>query len=145
MEAGTVILQCNFEELMALRQGASMVLQSDAVQPCAVLAPPAERAQVEALVPALAGDVSIGTLSEQREIEAAVRTIVVCLRAEMDAAVVAAHPADEVAVACFFDYAHALVVLDRLEEMGDHMRALIEIVSGEPPSPALAASFAFPD
>jgi hypothetical protein len=140
-----VILQCNYEELRALKAGAGMVLRPDASQPCPVLAPPAERAQVEALVPALESDVSIGTLAEQAEVETAVRTIVACLRAEMDAAVVATHAADEVAVACYFDFAHGLSVLARLEEMGDHMRALIEIVTGTPPDDVLAASFAFPD
>lgn len=122
-----------------------MVLKAGASQPCAVLAPPAERAQVEALLPELEGDVSLGTLAEQAEAEAAVRTIVACLRAEMDAAVVATHAADEIAVASYFDFAHALTVLTRLEEMGEHMRALIEVVTGSPPDAVLAASFAFPD
>lgn len=140
-----MILQCNYEELRALRAGADLVLRADASQPCAVLAPPAERAQVEALVPALEGDVSMATLAEQAAVEVAVRTIVDCLRADMEAAVVATHPADELAVASYFDFAHGLAVLARLEEMGDHMRALIEIVTGSPPDAALAASFAFPD
>lgn len=140
-----MILQCNYEELKALQQGADVVLRSPAPVPCAVAAHPAERAQVEALVPLLEGDVSIETLAEQREIEAVIRTIVVCLRAEMDAAVVAAHPAAEPAVAAYFDYAHALGVLARLEDMGGHMEALIEIVTGSAPTDALAASFAFPD
>lgn len=140
-----MILQCNFEELRALRQGADVVLRPGTPEPCVVAAPPAERAQVEALVPLLEGDVSIGTLAEQREVEGAVRAILVCLKAEMDAAVVAEHPASEPAVAAYFDYAHALGVLTRLEDMGDHMEALIEIVTGAAPNDALAASFAFPD
>lgn len=140
-----MILRCNYEELTALRHGAGVVLRADASEPCSVLAPPAERAQVEAWAGALAGDVSLGTLAEQVEAEAAVRTIVACLRAEMDAAVVATHPADETAVASYFDYAHALAVLARLEDMGEHMRALIEIVTGGPPDSTLAAAFAFPD
>jgi hypothetical protein len=140
-----VILQCNYEELMALRQGADVVLRSSVAEACAVAAPPAERAQVEALVPLLEGDVSIATLAEQREVEAGVAAIVHVLRAEMDTAVVAAHPADELAVTAYFDYAHALGVLARLEEMGDHMQALIEIVTGTPATVALAASFTFPD
>jgi hypothetical protein len=140
-----VILQCNYEELRALRQGADVVLKAGVSQPCAVLAPPAERAQVEALALVLDGDVSLHTLAEQAEVEAAVRTIVACLRAEMDAAVLATHPAAEVAVANYFDYAHALVVLGRLEDMGAHMRALIEIVTGTPPDATLASTFAFPD
>lgn len=140
-----MILQCNYEEVRALRQGADVVLTAGASQPCAVLAPPAERAQVEALLLELEGDVSLATLAEQADAEAAVRTIVACLRAEMEAAVVATHAADEIAVASYFDFAHALTVLARLEEMGEHMRALIEIVTGSPPDAALAASFAFPD
>jgi hypothetical protein len=140
-----VILQCNYEELRALRQGADVALRPATPHLGAVAAPPAERAQVEALVPLLEGDVSVGTLAEQRDVEGGVRTIVTCLLAEMDAAVVAAHPADESAVSAYFDYAHALGVLARLEEMGDHMRALIEIVTGTPPDDVVAASFAFPD
>jgi hypothetical protein len=140
-----VILQCNYEELRALRQGADVALGAGAPEPCVVAAPPVERARVEALVPLLAGDVSIGTLAEQREVEMAVRAIVLCLKTEMDAAVVAEHPAAEPAVAAYFDYAHALGVLTRLVDMGDHMEALIEIVSGSAPNDALAASFAFPD
>lgn len=140
-----MILQCNYEELRALRQGADVALRPVTPDFGAVAAPPAERAQVEALVPLLEGDVSVGTLAEQVELEGGIRTIVSCLLLEMEASVVATHPADEGAVAAYFDYAHALVVLARLEEMGDHMRALIEIVTGTPPNDALAASFAFPD
>ncbi len=140
-----MILRCNYEEVTALRRGAEVVLRADASEPCAVLAPPTERAQVEALSSTLTGDVSLETLAEQIEAEAAVRTIVACLHAEMDAAVVATHPADEVAVASYFEYAHALAVLARLEEMGEHMRALIEVVTGGPPDAALTAGFAFPD
>ena len=140
-----MILQCNYEELRALRQGADVVLRSSTPEACAVAAPPAERAQVEALVPLFEGDVSIATLAEQREVAGGVRLIVETLRLEMDTAVVAAHPADELAVTAYFDYAHALGVLARLDEMGDHMSALIEIVTGSPATDAIAASFTFPD
>jgi hypothetical protein len=140
-----VILQCNYEELGALRQGAEAVLGASGADPCVVAAPPAGRARVEALVSQLEGDVSIGTLAVQRGVEEAVRAIVACLRAEMEARVMAAHPADESAVSAYFDYAHALAVHRRVEEMGQHMAALIEIVTGTPPTEALATSFAFPD
>lgn len=141
-----MILQFNYEELRALKQGAATVLRLEgSAERCPVAAPPAERARVEALVPQLDGDLSISTLDEQERVEEAVCTIVECLHSEMDAAVLAAHPADEGAVAAYFDYAHAITVLERVQEMGDHMRALIEIVTGDQADPAVASSFTFPD
>lgn len=141
-----MILQCNYEELMALRQGARALLEVEehgAV--CAVAAPAEDRAQVEALVPRLESDLMVTTLSDQIEIEAAVQVIVECLAAEMEASVVATHPADEAAVAAYFDYAHALSVLGRLRDMGSEMRALIEVVTGTAVDEASAGAFRFPD
>jgi hypothetical protein len=140
-----VILACNYEELRALQHGARAVLADEGSGACAVAAPPEERARVQALVARLDGDLSIGTLREQRTVEAAIRAIVDCLRSEMDAAVLATHAADEGAVAAYFDFAHALSVLGRAEEMGDHMRALIEVVTGDAADDQVAAGFAFPD
>lgn len=140
-----MILACNYEELKALRYGARVVLDDGGDSGCAVAAPPEERERIEALLARLDGDLSIGTLQEQRAVEGALRAIVECLHAEMDAAVLATHAADEGAVAAYFEYAHALTVLGRAEEMGAHMRALIEVVTGDSADDQMAAGFAFPD
>ena len=140
-----MILNVNFEELQALRTGADSVLAAGEPVGVAVAAPPEERALVEALVAALEGDLSVDTLAEQREAETAIRTITEKLRVDMDAAVLEFHPAHEGAVAAYFDYAHARSVLHRLEELGAHMRALIELVTGEPATDDVARTFAFPD
>lgn len=140
-----MILRCTYEELAALRSGARAVLGDVVGEPSPVMAPPESRARVEALVPQLMGDVSIQTLSEARGVETAVVTIVACLRAEMEAAVLAAHPADEQAVSAYFEFAHALLVAERLAEITAEMSAMIELVTGEPPTDVTARSFDFPD
>lgn len=141
-----MILRCNYEELRALRQGAHACLaEGSGDERSPVAAPPANLADVEELLPRLEGDLNIETLEEQRTVAAALRTIVEGLRAEMDAAVLASHPGHESAVEAYFDYAHALSVLGRAEEMGDEMEALIEVVTGERASDDVAESFLFPD
>ena len=140
-----MILHCNYEELQALRSGARTILRGDGAVGCAVAAPSQARARVEVLLSALEGDLSLSTLAEQEACEEAVRTILVCQRSEMDAAVLAAHPAAELAVAAYFDYAHTRAVLGRLQDMGSHMRALIEVVTGSPADEQAALTFAFPD
>lgn len=140
-----MILECNYEELRALREGARVFLEAGAGEPCAVVAPPARRAQVEALVPFLDGPLAIRTLMEQRSLEAAVDTIVECLRAEMEALVTTTHPAAEGAVAAYFDFAHALSVQRRIHEAGAEMRGLIELVTGEPATRETSETFLFPD
>lgn len=140
-----VILRCNYEELNALRAGARVLLEGQGESGCSVVAPPTERASVEAFVGRLEGDLAVGTLHEQREVAFALEVIVECLRAEMDAAVVAAHPAAEIAVAAYFDYAHAYAVLGRVWELGEEMEAMIEVVTGAAPTPEIARTFVFPD
>lgn len=140
-----MILSCNFEELGALKQGANALLGEAFGEGAPVAAPPEGRAEVEALLPRLSGDLAIETLGEQREVMKAVSTIVHRLREEMDLAIMDTHPADESAVASYFLYAHALAVLVRLAEMGQEMEALIEVVTGEPATPEIAATFLFPN
>jgi hypothetical protein len=139
-----MIFACTFEEVHALREGARGFLDEPAGGG-AVAAPPAARAAVESLVPQLTGDLSFLTLAEQEAAERAVRALVVHLRQAMDAEVVATHPAGEPAVAAYFDYAHALSVLHRLELVGQEMVALFELLHGEPPGPVDAATYHFPD
>jgi len=140
-----VILYFNYEELRALKAGAQTLLEGESGNCGSVLAPPQSRAQVEALVPRLEGDLSLPTLSELRAVAAAVDVIVACLRVEMEVTVLATHAADESAVAAYFDYAHALTVSRRLADMATEMEALIEVVTGERVTAAAAADFRFPD
>ncbi len=140
-----MILYFNYEELRALKSGAETLLEGESESCGSVMAPPQSRARVEALVPRLEGDLSLPTLSELRAVAAAVEIIVSCLRVEMETMVLTAHPADEGAVAAYFDYAHALTVFRRLTDMATEMEALIEVVTGEPVTAAAAADFRFPD
>lgn len=140
-----MIVHCNFEELRALRQGAQAVLEGTGASGPPVAAPSAERARVERLLPRLEGDLTIETLAEQRSVAGAMETILAALRRQMESAVVATHPGQEAAVEAYFEFAHALSVLHRVREMGEEMEALIELVTGKPPTPEVARSFQFPD
>ncbi len=140
-----MILHCSFEELTALRQGARMILRQGARGESPVVAPPEGRQEVAALLPRLSGDIAIETLQEQRSVLTALRTIVSRLKDEMDVSIVTTHPADESAVTDYFLYAHSLAVLARVSAMGEEMEALIEVVTGSPVTPTVAATFVFPD
>lgn len=140
-----MILRCNFEELGALKKGANGFLSENPGDGSAVAAPPEGREEVEALFPRLDGDLSMETLADQRRVQKGVSAIVAHLKDEMDVSVLAAHPADESAVSSYFLYAHALAVLARVSELGREMEALIEVVTGVPPTPEVAGTFRFPD
>lgn len=140
-----VILHFNYEELTALRAGAEVFLDREVTGGGGVLAPAEDRARVEALLPLLDGDVSLDTLQEVRHVEAAVGAITAMLQAEMEAVVLATHPAGEQAVSAYFDFAHVFTVSNRLSEMASEMEALIELVTGESPTPETARTFRFPD
>jgi hypothetical protein len=140
-----VILYFNYEELAALRSGARVLLGQEHAGEGSVLAPTEERAQVEDFLARLDGDLSLSTLHELQVVQAAVRAIVDGLRVEMESAVLATHAADEGAVAAYFDFAHGLTVSHRLGVMAAEMEALIELVTGAPPTYETARSFQFPD
>jgi hypothetical protein len=140
-----VILHFNYEELTALRAGAQAFLGTEEPAGGGVLAPPEERARVEALVPRLEGDISLSTLEELRSVEAVVAAIVECLRVEMESVVVATHAGDEGAVSAYFDFAYGFTVSHRIREMAAEMEALIELVTGSEPTPGTARTFRFPD
>jgi len=140
-----MILRCNYEEVTALAYGARACLGERIGADSPVAAPTATRGAVESLLTHLTGDLSISTLREQREVQLALETVVDFLRAEMDAQVLAAHPAAEEAVAAYFDFAHALSVLERAREIGVEMSALAELIAGSPLSEADIFDFAFPD
>jgi hypothetical protein len=141
-----VILHFNYEEIQALKAGARVYLGEGGVSsPSAVLAPSETRARVEALVPRLAGDISLHTLAELRAVQVAVSAVVEGLRVQMESMVLATHAADEDAVSAYFDFAHGFTVLHRIDELAEEMEAMIELVTGESPSAEAARTFQFPD
>jgi hypothetical protein len=140
-----VILHFNFEELTALRSGARVFLDREEPGHGSVLAPSEGRDTVEAFLPRLDGDISLSTLAEVKAVGAAVTAIVESLRVEMETLVVTTHAADEGSVAAYFDFAHAFTIAHRLREMASEMEALIELVTGTPPTAETARSFQFPD
>lgn len=140
-----MILRCNYEEVAALEYGGRTLLAESEESEFWVVAPAPTRAAVQEFLGQLDGDVSIPTLQDQRRMERAVGAIVQVLRQEMERTVIATHPADEPAVAGYFDFAHALTVLSRLRQMGQEMRAIIEVMTGAPPTPEVERELVFPD
>ena len=140
-----MILHVAYEELSALRAGADVFLDGEGAATGRVLAPSESRARVEALQPLLHGDLSLSTLDELWGVQTAVTAIVECLRAEMVSLIVVMHAADEGAVAAYFHFAHAFIVSHRIGELASEMTALIELVTGSPPSNETARDFQFPD
>lgn len=140
-----MVLYISYEEVRAVRLGARSVLGDETHGMCAVTAPPAARAEISALQERLVGDLDVDTLAEQRALVLALSSIVECLRVEMETLVGETHPAHEGAVAAYFDYAHSLSVLQRLQDMGSEMEAMIEVLTGSPVDGVAEASFHFPD
>jgi hypothetical protein len=139
-----VILTCNYEELTALRAGADSYLESEL--PGGMRSASSDtRAAVESLRDRLTPSLSVGTLSEQNALEVAVRAIVEHFRAEMELFVLAGHPAAEQSVAAYFDFAHTLSVLGRLEGIRHEMGVLIEVITGGAPNEEAIKTFVFPD
>lgn len=139
-----MILKVNYEEMLALRAGVRAVLGTGPTGPVAVASRPEERAAVEKL-PVLEGDLSVETLAELVEVEAAVEAIIHALHDTMDEAILATHPASEDAVASYFDYAHVTAVQGRLRAMRSQMEDVIELVSGGGEDEELLSTFVFPD
>jgi hypothetical protein len=143
---GPMILACNYEEVTALSHGARALLGESFTESYSAVAAPTEaREAVEAILPLLTGDLSFSTLAEQQVAEMAVDSIVEHLRETMEVNVAATHPAAEEAVAAYFEFAHALSVLSRLQELGAEMRALLEVMTGRPVDAENAETFHFPD
>jgi len=140
-----MILQFNYEELTALKAGASGLLHGGEPEGAVVLAPPERRARVEALVAMLDGSLSLESLAEVHEVQVAIDSIVGWLRLEMESAILTTHAADESAVAAYFDFAHAFTVSHRVNEMASEMTALIELMTGSPPNIESARTLHFPD
>lgn len=140
-----MILYCTFEELSAISAGGERVLAEAGSGASIVTAPPEVVADVEALLPRLVGDVSVATLAEQQSIARAVTFIVAELKQRLDSQIIDTHAADEYAVGAYFDYAHALSVQERVNRMGTEMAAMIEVLTGGPPTPEMVRSFTLPD
>lgn len=139
-----MILHCDYEELRALTSAVEL-MSADARRGrrTAVMAPPESVAMAEQLLLRLTGDVSIETLEDQRLVRSTVAGIVENLHLRMDAKIIEFHPGHEEAVALYFDYAHSRSVLNRLDEMGAEMTAIVELITGG--HPEAATGLTFPD
>lgn len=141
-----MILHMDFEEVQALSSGVELVLAAlHSETGSAVIAPPEALADAESLRPRLTGDLSIDTLAEQRRIRRAVALVCDHLRERLESKVIEYSPGHEDAVHLYFDYAHVLTVLDRLDRMGAEMSAMIEVMTGRPVTDAAAATITFPN
>lgn len=143
-----MILTVNYEELLALRAGRRVVLEgrdvSATVADSGYLLTEEDREAVRAM-PALDGDLSVETLPAAEALESGLRVLASALHAEMTQSILVSHPASEDAVASYFDYAHVLSVLGRVQEMRASMEDVIELVSGGAEGDELLSTFVFPD
>jgi hypothetical protein len=139
-----VILHVNFEEIRALASGADLVMETGD-RSGAVAAPPEAIASAEALRPLLTGDLSIVTLADQRRVRDAVAAICDHLRDRMESKVIEFSPGHDEAVDLYFDYAHAVTVLDRVDRLGTQMNAMLEMMTGGSVTNISAESITFPD
>lgn len=141
-----MILYCNFEEIQALKNGASAFLGLEpGAENIPVAAPPLAKARVETLMGLLDGDLTVTTLANQRQLESGVRTVVEFLQGEMKSLIADHSPSDEGAMDAYMDFAVAYTVLARLRQMGREMEAMVEVIQGGPVTPELERSFEFPD
>ncbi len=138
-----MILHCSFEELSAATAAAERVLEGTGAG--GVAAPPQVVSDIESILPRLVGDMSVETLADARSIERALVYVLDETRRRTDVFILEQHPAAEAAVASFFDYAHILTLLDRARRISEEMAALIELMSGAPPTAETATRFQFPD
>ena len=139
-----MILHCTYEELAALSATASRVM-SAAEGSSRVAAPPERLADVSHLQPQLRGDLSFATLEEQRTLERAVDYLLEELRDRMNEFVLTQHVGSEDSVNAYFDYAHVYVLRERVRAAGREMVAMIELMTGAPPTAETARSVSFGD
>ena len=138
-----MILYCNFEELSALAAGLARALESAGAGAHPVAAPPRAIADIESLIPRVSAELTLTSLAEHASVRRAVAHVLDEARARVDAAVLEQHPAAEDAVLAYFDFAHVLTVLDRLDRVGQEMAALVEVITGQPASSDVAQRFSF--
>jgi len=136
-----MILHCSYEELNALSAGIERML-ADAGRG-GVAAPPDVLPDIEALAPRLTGDLDLESLADQQSVEHAIEAVLAVARAYVDETILDQHPAAESAVQAYFDFAHTLTLYERVRRIGEEMRALIELMTGEPPSEETAGSIQF--
>jgi len=137
---------CNYEEITALIQGGRAFVGEGFDAPSSALGPSEEdREAVVAFLPLLSRDLDFDTLAEQASAETAVEHIVRHLREVMEDRVRVTHPAAEEAVAAYFDFAHALSVQAKLQEIGDEMRALEEVLTASLAGPDLSPAYPVSD
>ena len=139
-----MILHCTYEELSALGAVASRVVAA-ADGNARVAAPPQAIADVLLLQPRLRGDLSIATLDDQRAIERAVDYLLEELRDRMNEFILLQHVGSEDSINAYFDYAHVYALRDRVRGVGREMVAMIELMTGAPPTPESARGVTFPD
>jgi hypothetical protein len=140
-----VILYLSFEELSALNTSAAEVLADEAAGAHGITAPASLLAEIRQLILQLDGDITLRSLDEQRRVERAVRHLTLHARRQMDRAVLEQHPADEAAVAAYFEYAHLLAVGNRLDAIGEEMAALVRLLTELHPDSEAGRHFAFPE
>jgi hypothetical protein len=127
-----MILHCDFEELRALDRGAALVLEAHAGRsPFRIPASGEVLSQVEDLRPLLTGSIEVADLEEVQGIQSAVHLIARTLLEMMQTRILELHPAHEEAVGLYFDYAHVLVVENRVNHMAAEMHALADLISPE--------------
>ena len=139
-----MILHCTYEELTALSATASRVV-STADDSARVVAPPEALADVMSLQPRLRGDLSITTLEDQRVVERAVDYLLDELHGRMNDFILMQHVGSEDSVNAYFDYAHVYELLHRVRAVGREMTAMIELMTGAPPTEETARAVTFPD
>lgn len=139
-----MILHCTYEELTALGATAGRVV-SAADDGARVAAPTQALADVASLQPRLHGDISIATFEEQRSVERAVEYLLEELRDRMNGFILTQHVGSEDSINAYFDYAHVYGLRERVRGIGREMIAMIELMTGEPPTAESARAVTFPD
>ena len=94
-----MILHLSFEELRAIASAGELIVAGEGA---GVAAPPEWSDRVEELLPRLIGDMSIGTLEEQRRVRETVGLLVGEMHRRLDVQVIETHPAHEESVAMYF-------------------------------------------
>ena len=139
-----MILHCTYEELTALGATASRIV-SAAEGNARLSAPPEALADVASLQPRLHGDLSIATLEDQRAVERAIEYLLEELRDRMNEFILMQHVGSEDSVNAYFDYAHVYSLRDRVRGVGREMVAMIELMTGAPPTLETSRSVTFED